>query len=59
MRLDSVIGMVLRAAMNTLMVHLPRIRARKSGPDGAVDPRSQRDITRKMRIVRRMMRWLR
>jgi hypothetical protein len=59
MRLDSVIGMVLRAAMNTLMVHLPRIMARKSGPDGAVDPRSQRDITRKMRIVRRMMRWLR
>lgn len=59
MRLDSVIGMVLRAAMNTLMVHLPRIMARKSGPDGAVDPRSHRDITRKMRIVRRMMRWLR
>ena len=59
MRLDSVIGMVLRAAMNTLMVHLPRIMARKSGPDGAVDPRSQRDSTRKMRIVRRMMRWLR
>ena len=59
MRLDSVIGMVLRAAMNTLMVHLPRIMARKSGPDGAVDPRSQRDVTRKMRIVRRMMRWLR
>lgn len=59
MRLDSIIAMVLRACMNTLMVHLPRIMARKSGPDGAVDPRSQRDIAQKMRFVRRLMRWLR
>jgi|JI7StandDraft_1071085.scaffolds.fasta_scaffold286540_2 hypothetical protein len=59
MRLDAIIGMVVRAAMNTLMVHLPKMMARMSGPDGAVDPRSQRDIAQKMRFIRRMMRWFR
>ena len=59
MRLDAIIGMVVRAAMNTLMVHLPKMMARTSGTAGAVDSRSQRDIAQKMRFIRRMMRWFR
>jgi hypothetical protein len=58
---DRLIGVVLRAVMDTLLRHLPRWLARRGG--GARDPRAararERDIARKLRLTRRLMRWLR
>jgi hypothetical protein len=58
---NRLIGVVLRAVLDTAIRHLPRWLARRG--DGAGDPgiarARERDIARKLRLTRRLMRWFR
>lgn len=61
MKMDRIVGMLIRATMDTLMRHLPGWLARRGG--GGQEPRAtaarERDIAQKIRFSRRLMRWLR
>lgn len=66
MNADRIVGMLIRAGLDTVMRHLPRWLARRGtgpGTPGAEDPRAtgarERDIAQKMRMTRKLMRWLR
>ena len=65
MNVDRIVGMLMRAGLDTAMRHLPRWLARRESGQGAPDanPRAtaarQQDIAQKMRMTRKLMRWLR
>ncbi|WP_284162874.1 hypothetical protein [Frigidibacter sp. SD6-1] len=62
--MDRAIGMLIRATMNTVLRHLPRWLARRGGDETSAEGRArirtnERDMAKKMRMVRRLTRWLR
>lgn len=59
---DRLVAMLFRAALETAMRHLPRWLARRGGGDGngRRGPAARdRDLARKLRLTRRLMRFLR
>lgn len=66
MNADRIIGMLIRAGLDTAMRHIPRWLARRGTGQGAPsvdDPRTtaarEHDIAQKMPMTRKLMRWLR
>ncbi|MEZ5886262.1 MAG: hypothetical protein R3D56_05215 [Paracoccaceae bacterium] len=62
--MDRAIRMLIRAVMDTFFRHLPRWLARRGGDPGTAEGRarirtSERDMAKKMRMVRKLTRWLR
>ncbi len=58
MKLADLLNMVMRAAMETVMRHLPRLLARRNGKTSAPQP-SDRATAEKIRTLQRILRRLR
>ncbi|MCY1127927.1 hypothetical protein OU426_13765 [Frigidibacter sp. RF13] len=62
--MERAIRMLIRAAMDTVFRHLPGWLARRGGNDGTAQGRArirtnERDMAKKMRMIRKLTRWLR
>lgn len=60
MKSDRIIGMLIRAAMDTAMRHIPRWLGQRAGTQGSARAhRVERDTAQKMKMMRKLMRWIR
>ena len=60
MKPDRIIGMLIRAGLDTAMRHIPRWLGRRADPEGGGRAQKiERDTAQKMKMMRRLMRWLR
>lgn len=60
MKSNLLVAILMRAGLDTVLRHAPRWFARRGGPnDVRQDRGAERNVAQKMKMVRRLMRWLR